>query len=104
MITSAEFFESFQEAGFLKPASWTPSGGGTTRTANVRYRASVADVLSDAVRATDHEITYVTDQLPGLTENERITVDGRAFRVRQKPTPLLDGSVSRAELAPVVVT
>jgi hypothetical protein len=28
MLTSDKFFESFDKAGFLKPASWTPSFGG----------------------------------------------------------------------------
>lgn len=104
MLNSAEFFESFQEAGFLKPASWTPSAGGTPRTGNVRYRAGSVDVLNDAVRTTDHEITYVTAQFPGLKEGERIAVDGQLFQVRQKPTALLDGTVARADLVLVVVS
>jgi hypothetical protein len=103
MLTSSEFFEAFDEAGFLKLASWTPSGGGTTKEAQVRYRGPSTDILGDAVRATDHEITYVTDQLPGLAEGERLVIDGETYRVRQKPERQLDGSISRADLALVVL-
>lgn len=102
MLTSAEFFESFDEAGFLKAASWTPSGGGGPYTPKVRYRAPSTVVLDGALRTVDHEIEYVTVQLPGLAQGEQITVDGVAFRVREKPEQLYDGTVSRAELARVI--
>lgn len=102
MDTSAEFFEAFGEAGFLKPTSWTPSGGGGPYTPRVRYRAPSIVVLDGGMRTVDHEIQYVTDQLPGLAEGEQITVDGVLYRVRQKPEQILDGTVSRAELALVI--
>lgn len=102
MDTSDEFFEAFDEAGFLKPASWTPSGGGGPYAPKVRYRAPSTVVLDGGLRTVDHEIEFVTAQLPGLAEGEQITVDGVLFRVRQKPEQLLDGTVSRAELARVI--
>lgn len=102
MITSAKFFESFDKAGFLKPASWTPSGGGGPHEPRVRYRSPATTLLSDGLRTVDHEIQYVTDQLPGLGEGEQLTVDGVLYRVRMKPEPLFDGTVSRAELARVI--
>jgi hypothetical protein len=98
MLTSAEFFESFDDAGFLKPATWTPFGSSTVLTAKVRYRAPSTTVLDGALRTIDHEIQYVTDQLPGLNEGDAITVDGTPFKVRQRPERILDGTVSRAEL------
>lgn len=102
MLTSAEFFESFDEAGFLKSASWTPSGGGAPYTAKVRYRAPSVVVLDGGLRTIDHEIQFVTAQLPGLAEGEQITVDGLLYRVRERPEQILDGTVSRAELARVI--
>jgi hypothetical protein len=102
MLSSAKFFEGFDKAGFLKPASWTPSGGGGPYTPRVRYRAPATTLLSDGLRTVDHEIQYVTEQLPGLAEGEQITVDGVLYRVRMRPEALLDGTVSRAELARVI--
>lgn len=98
MLTSAQFFESFNEAGFLKPASWTPSGGGGPYAAKVRLRAPDVSILDGTVIASDREIDYVTDQLPGLKEGEAITVDAVAYVVRKPPMKRLDGTVSVAEL------
>jgi len=106
MLTSAEFFESFDEAGFLKPTLWTPSGGGGPYTPKVRYRAPATVVLDGGLRTVDHEIEYVTAQLPGFAEGEQITITletgDTLFRVREKPEQILDGTVSRAELARVI--
>jgi hypothetical protein len=98
MLTSAEFFESFNEAGFLKPASWTPLAGGGPYIANVRLRAPDVAILDGNVIASDREIEYVTEQLPALKEGEAITVDGIAYVVRKPPMKRLDGTVSVAEL------
>jgi hypothetical protein len=100
MLTSAEFFESFDEAGFLKPATWTPFGGlARTHRQGTLPRAFDDDMLDGALRTIDHEIQYVTDQLPGLAEGAKITVDGTPFRSASGPSGSLDGTVSRAELA-----
>ncbi len=102
MLTSAEFFESFDEAGFLKPASWTPSWSTTTYSPKVRYFASSDELLDRSMRAQDYAIQYVAEQLPGLKEGEQLTVDGVLFRVRERPELIFDGTVARAAIAKVV--
>lgn len=100
MKTTTQLYESFDKAGFLKPASWTPSTGGPTLTAKVRYRGQSQVVGGDGgIRTVDHEIRYPTTAFPGLKEGEIVTVDGADYRVRMKPELLLDGSEARAELA-----
>lgn len=98
MLTSAKFFESFDKAGFLKPASWIPSGGGGPYAAKVRFLTPDAALVDGLVVTADFEIRYVTEQLPGLKEAETVTVDGTNYKVRTPPMKILDGSVSRAEL------
>jgi hypothetical protein len=98
MKSSAEFFESFDKAGFLKPSSWTPSFGGGPYTPKVRFTCPDMEILNGEVLAADYAIRYVSDQLPGLKEGEQITVDGTLYRVRTPPRRILDGTVSRAEL------
>ena len=98
MLSSASFFESFDKAGFLKPASWAPSGGGGPYEPKVRLVTPDTLLQDGTVVVADFEIRYVTAQLPGLKEGEAITVDGVAYKVRRAPMKLQDGSVSRAEL------
>lgn len=102
MLTSDKFFESFDQAGFLKSASWTPSFGGDPFTdVKVRLRMPDVAILEGFVVASEPEIDYVTAQLPGLREAEQLVVDGVLYAVRKAPTRRLDGSVSRAELKKV---
>ncbi len=99
MLTSAKFFESFDKAGFLKSASWVPSGGGGPYAGvKVRFLTPDAAIVDGLVVTADFEIRYVTEQLPGLKEAETVTVDGTNYKVRTPPMKILDGSVSRAEL------
>jgi hypothetical protein len=99
MKSSESFFASFQKAGFLKPASWTPSGGGGPYTANVRC-ARPTPRFSTARRRGDYEIEYVTE--PAARPQGRRGHGRRrsepATRCAQPPTKILDGTVSRAEL------
>lgn len=98
MKTSESFFASFQKAGFLKPASWTPSFGGGPFTANVRFTMPDYELVNGEVQIADYAIRYPTSQLPGLKEGEVITVSGVAYKVRTAPKRILDGTVTRAEL------
>jgi hypothetical protein len=98
MKSSESFFASFQKAGFLKPASWTPSGGGGPYTANVRFTSPDAEILTGTVVAADYQIEYVTSQLPGLKEGETVVVASVSYKVRTPPTKILDGTVARASL------
>lgn len=98
MLTSAKFFESFDKAGFLKLASWTPSFGGDTLEAKVRMRTPDGVFLEGTVVASDPQMEYVTEQLPGLVEGEWVRIDGTDYLVRGTPMKILDGTVSRADL------
>ncbi len=111
MRTTEQQFEGFQRAGFLKACSWTPSAGGPTIVTNVRFK-SPDRLLGDlAVQAPDHTIEYPASYLPGLAENEVVTisdvmVDGvtvasKNFKVRTPPGQLLDGTLMRADIKPV---
>lgn len=96
MLTTEKFFESFDKAGFLKTALWTPSGSlpgaGVLQSAKVRYSAPSQAVLAGDAVATDYSIQYPASVFPGLRRGEALTVDGISFRVREDPAAELDGS------------
>lgn len=109
MQTTEQFFEDFQEAGMLVPASWTPSvaaGGGAAVATNVRYRAIDDDYADGMVVARMPSIEYPVSWLPGLIEGESITLDlsslggsaSVAFTVRKPPMKDLDGTRAKAFL------
>ena len=75
MLTTEKYFESFDKAGFLKTASWTPSTGGGPYTCKVRFRAPSSVILNGTLRIVDFEIEYPAIQLPGLRQGEQLTID-----------------------------
>ena len=113
MKTSAQFFEDFNAAGFLVPASWTPSpdaiaAGATAgiKLTNVRYREMDEDFLDGMVVGAFPSIMYPTAGLPGLIEGEAIAITppeqtAQTFRVRAVPRRGLDGTVCKAFLKKV---
>lgn len=103
MIDTATFYESFDKAGFLKTALWTPSvglpGAGVQQSAQVRFRAPSRDALAGEFSVTDYTIKYPSTVLIGLKRGEALTVDGASYKVREGPHSLLDGSAFEAFLA-----
>lgn len=112
MTTTEQFFEDFQEAGMLVPASWTPSvaaGGGAAVATHVRYR-NLDDDYADGMAMVQHpSIEYPVSWLPGLIEGETVVLDlsdlgGSAtasFKVRNAPRRDLDGTRAKAFLKAV---
>jgi len=103
MLDTSRFYESFDKAGFLKPALWTPSvglpGAGVQQTAKVRFKAPGRDVLAGSANVTDYSIRYPSSVLAGLKRGEVLTIEGQNYTVREGPHPLLDGSELEAFLA-----
>lgn len=98
MLDSAAFFQSFDKAGFLKTALWTPSDGGPQQSARVRLRAPSRDALAGEFSVTDHSIRYPATLLEGLKRGETLLIEGAEYRVREGPHSLYDGSVREAFL------
>lgn len=84
-------------ADFGLSAAWTPSGGGQQQTAKVLFDEPDEVVLGDQLVVSNVcEITYPAGQLAGLDEGESITVDGIAYRVRERPRQTDDGRIMKA--------
>jgi hypothetical protein len=105
MLDTSKFYESFDKAGFLTTALWTPSAGlpgaGIQQSAQVRFKAPNRDALAGEFSVTDHTIKYPSTVLTGLKRGETLTVGGIAFKVREGPQSELDGTVLQAFLAKV---
>jgi hypothetical protein len=106
MLTTAQFFEAFEAAGFLKLAAWTPSagaGGGPEQTAQVRYKSPTHDALAGAVQNNEYSITYPSTKFIGLARAEVVSVTTDAgvlrFTVREDPHLELDGTRKMAPLS-----
>ncbi len=102
MLTSDKFFESFDKAGFLKTALWTPSAGlpgaGVQQSAKVRFRAPNRDALAGEFSVTDYTIKYPVTILAGLKRGEVLTIESAQYKVREGPQSELDGAVLQAFL------
>ena len=82
------------------PAVWNPSAGGAQQLADVLFDAPDQVVLGDMLVVSNaSEITYPVDKLAGLDENENVTVDGVAYRVRERPRKTDDGRLMKALLS-----
>jgi len=103
MLSTDKFYESFDKAGFLKTALWTPSvglpGAGVQQSARVRFKAPNRDALSGEFSVTDYTIKYSAAALVGLKRGETLTIESAQYKVREGPHSLLDGSELEAYLA-----
>lgn len=98
MLTTEQFFEYAEAAGMTVPASWAPSGGGATQTADVIFKAPSHDVLAGGAFATDPSIQYAAVDLVGLKRGETVTVNGSTYKVREDPQSELDGTRMKVPL------
>lgn len=80
------------------PATWTPSGGGASQSAQVLLDAPDAEFIDGAVRSREYAITYRASQWAGLKTGETVTVNGQTYTVREVAA-LDDGALVRATLS-----
>lgn len=74
----------FQAGEFAVAASWTPSGGGSTRSDNVIFDSADVDVLSGRQSSTEYKITFPgVSPLASIDEDEVVTISGVAYTVRE---------------------
>lgn len=92
MLSTADFYEAFDAAGFLKPASWTPSTGGAQQTGSVRFRSPDVELFAGGQVSREYSISYQASLFPGLKTGETVIVDGVTYKVRRSPEAELDGS------------
>lgn len=105
MLTVAEFYQAFDEAGFLVPCTWTPQPGGTPVPGlKVRYRAPSTQLLGDGgAIVLDPHARWPLGQLATARKGDRldITVEGvvTSFRIRELHRVGGTGSQVHADLA-----
>lgn len=110
MKTTASFFEDFDAAGYLVPATWTPSveaiadgAAAGLVTSKVRYRESDETLMDGMALIASPSAEYPVAWFPGLIEGEEITITppgqaAQVFIVRMPPRRGLDGTVAKAFL------
>lgn len=98
MLSTEQFFEAFNRAGFLTDATWTPSNGSAAQTARVDFRSAALSLLGDAVSATQYQMSYPASKFADLREGETVAIEGKAYRVLEVK-PGEDVSIKLAILA-----
>lgn len=89
MLSAAEFYQAFDEAGFLVPCTWTPQPGGTPVAGlMVRYRAPSSQLFGDAgAIVLDPHARWPLGQYATARKDDRldITVEGvvTSYRIRE---------------------
>lgn len=105
MLDTATFFQSFDKAGFLKTALWTPStglpGAGVQQSARVRFKGAAHEAFAGEVATIEYTIEYPAAALIGLKRGETLGIDSANYTVRESPVKQLDGSRLEAKLAKV---
>jgi len=97
MALIEELYAAAEQAGLLREAVWSPTGGGAVVTAKVGFRAPDENILDGLGLSTDYAITYPASNLVGLAAGDTLTLDGFAYRVREIRA-IADGSEKRATL------
>jgi hypothetical protein len=98
MKTAAEFYQLFERAGFLTPATWYPRTAEATPVPGmVRFRKPTQEVYGDAVIVTDHSIKFPATQFEGLQQGDMVDVGTAPLvqRFRVKETPANDDGAQR---------
>lgn len=98
MLTTEQFYASFDKAGFLKTALWKPSSGAEAQEVRVRFRAPTDHALAGEALSTDYSITYPASILAGLKRGEVVTIGGQDYTVREGPSSNKDGTELEAKL------
>lgn len=89
MLTAAEFYQAFDEAGFLVPCTWTPQPGGTPVAGlKVRFRAPSVQLLGEGgAIVPDPHARWPVGQYAAARRDDRldITVEGvtTSYRIRE---------------------
>ena len=106
MLTAAEFYEAFAEAGFLVPCTWTPQPGGLPVPGlKVRYRAPAVQLLGDGgAIAADPHARWPVGQYLNARKGDRLdiaTVEGDlvSYRIRELHRVGGTGAQVHADLA-----
>lgn len=98
MLSTEQFYASFDKAGFLKTALWKPSTGAEAQEARVRFKAPTDQGLAGEALSTDYHITYPASVLIALKRGEVLTIDGQEYTVRESPISHKDGTEFEAKL------
>lgn len=98
MLDTETFYQSFDAAGFLKTATWTPSGGLVQPDVKVRYQAHGEDVLSGEAISNKYTIRYPATRLIGMKRGDQVVIEAVQYTVREQPRLLKNGSELEAEL------
>ena len=98
MLTTEQFYASFDKAGFLKTALWKPSSGAEAQEVRVRFKAPTDHGLAGEALSIDYSITYPASVLAGLKRGEVVTIDGQDYTVREGPSSHKDGTELEAKL------
>jgi hypothetical protein len=96
MAAIEDIYAAAERAGFLKEVLFLPSAGSAVR-AMVEYRAADASLLDGLATGRDYRLTYPASRLVGLTAGDTLTLEGRAYRVREVRA-IGDGTEMRATL------
>lgn len=75
------FWPAFVAAGLLSTATIT--SGGTTANYSVGFSQPDQPRFDGRGRSSEYEIEYQAADLPALAENDAVTIDGTAYRVRE---------------------
>lgn len=98
MLSTEQFYASFDKAGFLKTALWKPSSGAEAQEVRVRFKAPTDHALAGEALSTDYSISYPASVLAGLKRGEVLAIDGQDYTVREGPSSNKDGSEFEAKL------
>ncbi len=95
MFTEAQWDQFDAEcvkAGFLKLATWCPSGGGAQQDVYVKFEAPTTVGTVGDTLITELAMRYRATKFPGIKRGELVTIDSTKYRVRENPHSELDGS------------
>lgn len=96
MLATDKFFQAFDRAGFLKEAAWTPSvglpGAGVEQKVKGCFRAPSVDNMGGDAFSTDYSFQYPAGLFPGLIRGQVLTIEAKAYKLREDPRSELDGS------------
>ncbi|MCW5299278.1 hypothetical protein DXT88_13940 [Herbaspirillum lusitanum] len=80
-------------------AHWQPSTGGQALDVLVIFDNPDELVLGDQLLVQNTStIMYITGSLPGLAEEEVLTINGSQWRVQQPPKAVEDGKLTIAQI------
>lgn len=98
MWDNSLFDDAFDAAGLRVTATLLKSGRPQFQ---VRFEQPQRIMLDDQVHTTDYTIEYTTADVPEISLNDRIEIDGVTYRVIQPPVAQGDGYWTIAQLESV---